>query len=502
MSSMANIIPFFIAVPFFAAFLITITGKEARRLPDVIVVIVTLGMCLWSFVGLWAVHVFGPLVYSAGGWSPPMGISLVLDGLSAFLVTTVNLVMFLIFLYATQYMEQYTSKWKFCSLFLLMLVGMNGVILTGDIFNLYVFLEIASIASFSLVAFGVERHQFEAAFKYAVMSVLGSLFVFLGIALLYGYTSTLNMGDMAGFLMQKPSSNLVNFVSLLFIMGFGLKAALVPFHAWLPDAHPAAPAPVSAMLSGVLIKSLGIYILCRIFFNVLGLSPMVAGIFMFLGTLSMVVGGLSAIGQNDIKRLMAYSSISQMGYIFLGLGLATPLSVFAALFHLFNHSIFKSLLFLNAGAVEYATGTRDMKKLGGLMQRMPVTSSTNFIGAMSISGVPPFSGFWSKLLIILAAVAAGHFWYAFWAIVASVLTLAAFLKVFKCTFRGALTEATAKAHEVPILMRSSMVVLALICILGGWLMMAQPRSFFLAPAVNVVLGGQSQYSKTVLEDLP
>ena len=122
----------------------------------------------------------------------------------------------------------------------------------------------------------------------------------------------------------------------------------------------------------------------------------------------MVVGGLSAVGQSDIKRLMAYSSISQMGYIFLGLGIATPLSIFAAFFHLFNHSVFKSLLFLNAGAVEYATGTRDMNKLGGLMQKMPVTGSTNFIGILSISGIPPFSGFWSKLLIILAAVAAGH----------------------------------------------------------------------------------------------
>ena len=215
----------------------------------------------------------------------------------------------------------------------------------------------------------------------------------------------------------------------------------------------------------------------------------------------MVVGGLSAIGQNDIKRLMAYSSISQMGYIFLGLGIATPLSIFAALFHLFNHSVFKSLLFLNAGAVEYATGTRDMNKLGGLMQRMPVTGATNFIGAMSISGVPPFSGFWSKLLIILAAVAAGRIWYAFWAIVASVLTLAAFQKIIKRTFWGEMTEATVKAREVPVLMQLSMVVLALICILGGWLLMTKPRSAFLAPAVSVLLHGQ-HYSDTVLKELP
>ena len=332
------------------------------------------------------------------------------------------------------------------------------------------------------------------------MSILGSLFVFLGIALMYGLTSTLNMADMAGLLMHKAPGTIVLLASLFFVMGFGLKSAMAPFHAWLPDAHPSAPAPVSAMLSGVLIKSLGIYVLCRLFFNVIGMSPMISSILMFLGTVSMVLGGVSAVGQTDMKRLMAYSSISQMGYILLGLGIGTPLSIFAALFHLVNHSVFKSLLFLNAGAVEYATGTRDMSKLGGLMKRMPVTGTANLIGALSISGIPPFSGFWSKLLIIIAAVVAGKFWYAFWAIVASILTLSAFLKVLKTSFWGETNELTAQANEVPRLMRFSMIVLMVICILGGGLMLAKPKSVFLSPAVQILLGGQN-YSKNITQDI-
>ena len=500
MNEISHIIPLFVAIPLCAAFIITIAGKSVKPLPDMLGLMATLGLCLWSFVGLWTVNSCGAVIYSAGSWKAPLGITMVLDSLSAFMLVTVNTVVLMIFTYATRYMEQYTSKWKFTSLFLLMLAGMNGVILAGDIFNLYVFMEITALASFSLVAFGVEKHQFEASFKYAVMSILGSLFVFLGIALMYGLTSTLNMADMAGLLMHKAPGTIVLLASLFFVMGFGLKSAMAPFHAWLPDAHPSAPAPVSAMLSGVLIKSLGIYVLCRLFFNVIGMSPMISSILMFLGTVSMVLGGVSAVGQTDMKRLMAYSSISQMGYILLGLGIGTPLSIFAALFHLVNHSVFKSLLFLNAGAVEYATGTRDMSKLGGLMKRMPVTGTANLIGALSISGIPPFSGFWSKLLIIIAAVVAGKFWYAFWAIVASILTLSAFLKVLKTSFWGETNELTAQANEVPRLMRFSMIVLMVICILGGGLMLAKPKSVFLSPAVQILLGGQN-YSKNITQDI-
>ena len=173
---------------------------------------------------------------------------------------------------------------------------------------------------------------------------------------------------------------MVGFCSALFLAGFGLKAAIVPFHSWLPDAHPSAPAPISAMLSGVLIKVSGVYAMTRIFLNVFGLTPALTTVLTVLGIVSIFVGALAALGQNDIKRMLAYSSISQIGYVVLGLGIGTPLGILGGLFHLFNHALFKSLLFLNAGAIEQSTGTRSLDKMGGLAKRMPLTAATIAIG--------------------------------------------------------------------------------------------------------------------------
>ncbi len=500
MNPSANIIPLFVVIPLGAAFLTSLLGKKIKPAPDLLGVLAAFVLCILSFLSVFLRNNQGILVYSVGNWKPPVGIGLVLDGLTAFMLVTVNLVAFIIVIYSINYMEKYTSKWKFYSLFFLMLAGMNGVIITGDIFNLFVFLEIASVASYALVAFGTERHELEAAFKYAIMGTVGSLFILLGIALLYGLTSTLNIADMGAILAKEPATNLVLLVSVLFLMGFGLKAALVPFHAWLPDAHPSAPAPISAMLSGVLIKSLGIYALIRIFYNLLGMTRELSSIIMFLGVISMVVGGLLALGQWDFKRLLAYSSISQVGYIVLAIGLGTPLGILAGLFHLFNHSVFKSLLFLNSGAVEYATGTRDLQKMGGLGKKMPLTCLTNLTASMSVAGVPPFSGFWSKLFIILATVEAGHYGYAFWLVLVSVLTLAMYVKVMKYAFFGNLSQRWRQVKEVPALMKLSMLILAFICLLGGVLFASGVKEVFLQPASGVLLES-SKYSSLVLTQI-
>jgi multicomponent Na+:H+ antiporter subunit D len=420
----------------------------------------------------------------------------VLDGFASFMLLTINLVAFCVTLYSVNYMEQYTRKWKFYTLFLLMLAGMEGVIVTGDIFNLFVFLEIASVASYALVAYGTEAEELEASFKYLVMSSLGSMFVLLGIALIYGYTSTLNMADIAVTLSQKGLGRIIPFTGALFIMGFGLKAALVPFHAWLPDAHPSAPAPISAMLSGVLIKALGVYALTRVIFNIFGVSEAMLSVLMFLGTVSMVIGVFLAIGQWDLKRLLAYHSISQVGYIILGLGLGTPLGILGGLFHLFNHSVFKALLFLNSGAVEYSVGTRDLREMGGLKDRMPVTAGTSFIASMSIAGVPPFNGFWSKLIIILAAIQARQFAYAFFAGLVSVMTLASFMKVQKYAFFGNLGKKNADAKEAPVFMCASMIILAGTCVISGALMIPALSKFTIGAAADVLVSG-TRYAKDV-----
>ena len=500
MMAISNIIPLFVAISLLGAFIISIIGKKLKWIPDVIGNTTTLILLGLSVLAMWTIVTKGTLVYSVGSWKLPIGIALVLDGLAAFMLITVNLIAFSVSIYSISYMKRFTSKWKFYTLFLLMVAGMNGVVVTGDIFNLFVFLEIASVASYALVAFGTERHELEAAFKYTVMSTVGSLFILLGIVFLYSYTSTLNMADMANVLAQKGMSNIVIMVSILFIMGFGLKAALVPFHAWLPDAHPSAPAPISAMLSGVLIKSLGIYTLCRFFYNIIGINSSFSSILMILGTLSMVIGVFLAIGQWDFKRLLAYHSISQIGYVILGIGLGTPLGIIGGLFHLFNHSVFKALLFLNSGAVEYATGTRDLQKMGGLMTKMPITGTTTLIASMSIAGIPPFNGFWSKLIIIIACVQANRLGYAFWAVLASILTLASFMKVMKYAFFGKLRDKWNKVEEVPVFMKFAMIILALICVVGGVLLIPNINEVFLKPASDVLLEG-TKYADIVFKGI-
>lgn len=484
------ILPLFIAIPLAGSFLNSLISKKVKIFSDIISGIATFCLSVISVYGVFLLKDNGIMVYKVGGWVPPIGIAMVMDGLTVFMLVTVNVIAFLVSLYSINYMEKYNDKWVFYSLFLLMVAGMNGVVISGDMFNLYVFLEIAAISSYALVAFGTEHEELEASFKYAIMGTIASSFILLGIVFLYSFTSTLNMADMSLELAKKGSPSIVLLVSVLFLGGFGLKAALVPFHGWLPDAHPSAPAPISAMLSGVLIKSLGVYALVRIFFSVLGASPQILNAFMVLGALSMVVGVCLALGQWDMKRLLAYHSISQIGYVMLGIGLGTPLGILGGLFHLLNHSIFKSLLFLNSGAVEYSTGTRNLEKMGGLRRKMPVTSATSLIASMSISGIPPFNGFWSKLIIIAACIQANHFAYAFWAVLASILTLSSFMKVQRYGFFGELKENLSKVKEAPFFMKVSMITLAVFCLASGLLILNVANVNFLSAARDVLLTGK------------
>jgi len=494
-----TIVPLFIAIPLGAAFLMPILGRLSAKIPDVLANLVNLSLLILSLT-----VINHPLVvYKMGGWGAikgiPIGIYLVLDGLAILMLVIINLVGFLATLYSVNYMEKFTDKTRYYTLFLLMMAGMNGVVLSGDMFNIYVFLEIAAIASYALVAFGTEAEELEAAFKYQVLGTAASSLILLGVAILYGLTGTLNMGDISKIITEQGINSTVLFVGALFLMGFGLKAAIVPFHAWLPDAHPSAPAPISAMLSGVLIKAIGVYALCRVLFNVLGLGQMgsILYILMVLGTVSMVVGALLALGQRDFKRLLAYSSISQIGYAIFAFGLGTPLGFLGGIFQLLNHATFKSLLFLNSGAVVYSTGNRDLERMGGLSQRMPITGATSLIASLSIAGIPPLNGFWSKLIIIIAAVQARQYIFALIAVIVSIITLAYYLKVQRLAFFGKLNELWEKVKEVPAFMCISMVILAILCVGLGLLLLPEPRAALLQPAVDALLAG-TKYAALVM----
>ena len=487
---MNHVLPLFIVVPLGTAFLILILAKLWRRIGSPLAFLATL--CLVIF----AISLVGhqPGIYRMGNWAPPWGIVLVSDGLSTLLLLTISIIAFLAIIFSVRYMDRYTSKPKFFALFMLMVGGMNGVVLTGDFFNLFVFLEIASLASYALVAFGCEHEELEASFKYLILSGVASTFLLLGIAITYSLTGSLNMADVARTVGQMTSNSAVLFATALFIMGFGLKAALVPFHPWLPDAHPAAPAPISAMLSGVLIKALGVYTLMRLIFNVFGLSPFISMVLMILGGLSMVVGGLLAIGQDDLKRLLAYSSISQIGYVVVGIALGTPLGILGGLFHLINHATFKSLLFLSSGAIEYGTETRKLSRMGGLSRNMPVSTTSAAVGFLSISGIPPLNGFWSKLIIVIALIQAKQYILATVAVLVSFLTILYFMRVQRNLFFGDVPAGLSKVKEVPYLMRLSLVVLALMCLAMG-LFYPYLSGAVLAPARDALLEGSTYVQK-------
>jgi len=251
------------------------------------------------------------------------------------------------------------------------------------------------------------------------------------------------------------------------------------------------------MLSGVVIKTIGVYALVRVLFNIFGLNVVTSEMLLALGGLSMFVGVVLAIGQWDFKRLLAYHSISQIGYVVCGLALGTPLGIIGGLFHLLNHSIFKSLLFLNAGSVEYATGTRELKKLNSLKDDMPCTAWTSLVASLSIAGVPPFCGFWSKLAIIIALFQAQRFFYGALAIIVGVMTLASFLKIQKYVFSRKIEGKSAKVKEAPVFMRLSMLGLAILCLVVGILFMPIMNDL-LAPAAKVLNAG-TQYFAALLE---
>jgi len=484
----------FIIVPLLLAGLLPLLGKLSKRfLPDLLASAAMLFLLVLSVVSAKPLIAGGGIIQQAFWFGAPLNIRLLLDGFSLFMLFTISLISFAVTLYSINYMEHYGAKANYYALLLVMIAGMNGLVLCSDLFNIYIFLEMAAIASYALVAFGRGHEELEASFKYLMLSAVASAFILLSIAIVFGVTGSVSFGAVAQGLKTLNIKYVVGFCSALFLAGFGLKAALVPFHSWLPDAHPSAPAPISAMLSAVLIKVSGVYAMTRIFLNVFGLTPALTTVLTVMGVVSIFVGALAALGQNDIKRMLAYSSISQIGYVVLGLGIGTPLGILGGLFHLFNHALFKSLLFLNAGAIEQSTGTRSLDKMGGLAKVMPLTATTSAIASLSIAGVPPLNGFWSKLLIIIALVQAKMHVLAVLAVLGSVVTLWYYLVLQHNAFFGKLNEAWKGVKEAPFWMSAATVLLALLCVVTGlvfpfiiksWL---QPAADVLGQGISVAL---------------
>ncbi|MEO0081163.1 MAG: proton-conducting transporter membrane subunit [candidate division WOR-3 bacterium] len=494
-------VPLFVVLPLAGAFLIPLLSRVWKGFADLIGNLVGALLVGLSVYGLVLLSSGAPgLVYRMGNWPQQFGIVLVYDSLTALVVLVANLVGFPALLFSLRYLDQFTGRWKYYTLFMLMLVGMNGVAISGDMFNMFVFIEISAISSYALVAFGTGAGETEAGFKYMVMAEIGSLVILFSIALLYARASTLNMADMSRVLESLTRTPFYWFVLATMLVGFAIKMAMVPFHSWMPDAYLSAPAPVAAVLAGVFSKVVGVYAMSRVVFNVFGLNRINApGLFNMLvgfGIVSIIVGALLALNQSNYKRLLAYSSIGQVGYILLGLGIGNYWGVVGALFHVLSHALAKGLLFLASRSIELQTGTRDINKLSGLEKAMPVTTWSYIVGALSLAGVPPFAGFFSKLFIILGAVAAKLYWMAVLAALFSVVTLGYLLKVINRMFHQPGTVATEPVRESPRLILLALFILVGLAIAFG-VGFKPILDWVVAPAASVLFHGLG-YAKLVL----
>ena len=438
------------------------------------------------------------VTYWMGDWEPQagyaIGIAIEVDALSLFFGLLAAIAVALAGFYSFKYITQDDANGPFFTLFLMLSGGVMGILLSGDLFNIYVMLEVMTFAAVGLTAFRTwNPNAREAAFKYLVVGSIGSTCILLGISLVYAQCHTLNLAQISAILPGKLNATTIFAFALLFT-GFGCKSFMFPFQPIAADAHGAAPSSVSVLISGVFTKT-GVYGIIRVsyfLFRTMGLTSMQTMV-VFIGCLSMFVCVTMALNQHDFKRLLAFHSISQIGYILTALGLCTGIGIAGGLYHAINHTLFKGLLFLVAGSVLYGTGTTYLEKLGGLARKMPQTAALFLVGAFSISGIPPFNGFASKWMIYQAtfekAAETGSIGYALVTVVCvvtSVLTLASFVKVGQSVFFGQLPPEYENVKETPLSMRIPMWIMAALCLFSG-LFPDLMIKYFIGPATAAVI---------------
>jgi len=401
-------------------------------------------------------------------FNPSLEACLKIDMLSVFMAFLFTMTGLFATVYSIKYMEHDTGLTEYYTLLLGMIAGMTGVVFSGDFFTLFVFWELMCLTSYALVAFRKQRWEpIEAGFKYLIMSAAGSATILLAMSFLYGMTGTVNFAGLATSLNNATPDGWLYVTLTLIIVGFGIKAAIVPFHTWLPDAHSAAPSPISAVLSGVMVQT-GAYALIRILILVFGsmqsVWQMTLAVF---AVFTMFGGNMMALLQNDLKRLLAYSTIAQMGYIIFGLATVSQYGLTASLFHILNHAIMKGLLFFCAGSFLHQAKTRDLRKLRGIRKTMPITSLSFAIGAIAIAAIPPLNGFWSELMIMAAGIQAGMILFSALMLVNVILSVVYYIRVIRVVLLDEPTAVSQKATEAPASMLIPTLILAALCIIIG-----------------------------------
>ncbi len=401
----------------------------------------------------------GVISYAMGGWKPPIGIEYRIDVVNAFLLLLVSLIGAVIMPYAKRSVEKEIAPehqpW-FYAIYLLCLCGLLGIVISGDAFNVFVFMEVSSLATYALIAMGRDRRALLAAYQYLIMGTIGATFYVIGVGLLYSMTGTLNLADMANRLEGIENSRAVLAALAFLTVGISLKLALFPLHVWLPNAYTYAPSMATAFLAATATK-VAVYLLLRYFFTVFGASIIftrlpVSEIFLILSLAAMFGASIVAVFQDNVKRMLAYSSVAQIGYITLGIAIANKTGLTGGIVHLFNHALIKGALFMAIGAVFYRIGSVKLDDLAGLGKRMPITMGAFVLAGLSIIGVPGTVGFVSKWYLALGAFEEGWWWLVFLLVASSLISVVYIGRIVEVAWFRPVSAAAKRAEEPPLSM--------------------------------------------------
>ena len=376
----------------------------------------------------------GVIAGQMGGWPAPFGITLVADLLSAVMVVITAITALAVSIYAMADVKPRIAGLGYHSLFQVLIAGVAGAFLTGDLFNLYVWFEVMLIASFGLLVMGGTREQIDGGVKYVALNLISTILFLTGIGILYGMTGTLNMADLAVTVPQVENQAMVTVVAMMFMVAFGVKAAVFPLFFWLPAAYHTPAFATSAVFAGLLTK-VGVYALMRMFTLIfVGDISFTHEVLLWVACFTMVTGVLGAAAQNDFRKILSFHIVSQIGYMILGLALMTPLAILGAVFYLVHHIIVKANLFLVAGVAARIAGSTELKKIGGLYASAPLLAVLFLVPAFSLAGFPPLSGFWAKFLLVKAALEIEAGFVAFVALAVGLFTIFSMTKIWAEAF--------------------------------------------------------------------
>lgn len=401
-----------------------------QRVISIIGNIVNLGVSLWVFGFIW---INGTQTIQAGNWEAPFGITFVADTLSATLVLLTAIAGLAVSSFSASSIIPARLKFGYFPIFHFLLLGLNGAFLTGDIFNLYVWFEIIIISSFVLITLGGEKAQLEGAVKYFTLNILASMIFLTAIAVIYGLTGSLNMADLSLKVAAIENRGLVEITAILFLIAFGIKAAVFPLYFWLPASYHTPPSAVSAIFGGLLTK-VGVYALLRVFTLIFVGDVFLQDTILVMAILTLVSGGVGALIQNNLRKVFSYLIICHIGYMIAGLGLYTEIAIAGTIFYLIHDIVVKTNLFMVGGLIYRITGTTNIKKLGGLYANYPMLSLLMAIPLFSLVGIPPLSGFWPKISLITAGFYDENWWVIGAIIFASLITMIIIAKVWANVF--------------------------------------------------------------------